>query len=172
MTVRMYGFFLCFQEGDCPNDSVRVALERPSPLTGGFTPEYFLALVREALQQKKNLSVKAMLATEQRIPGLGNGVLQDILFSARIHPKRKAAGLSDAALEALYDSTKRTLAQMAIQGGRDTESDIYGVKGGYQTILSSKRAGQPCPVCGETVVKEAYMGGSVYYCPTCQALEK
>jgi formamidopyrimidine-DNA glycosylase len=41
------------------------------------------------------LSAKAFLATEQRIPGLGNGVLQDILFTAGIHPKRKMAAISE-----------------------------------------------------------------------------
>jgi hypothetical protein len=35
-------------------------------------------------QEVKKLSLKALLATEQRIPGLGNGVLQDILFKARM----------------------------------------------------------------------------------------
>jgi len=43
----------------------------------------------------QNKSIKFLLATEQRIPGLGNGVLQDILFKAKIHPKRKVADLSE-----------------------------------------------------------------------------
>ncbi|MFA6873005.1 MAG: zinc finger domain-containing protein, partial [Bacteroidaceae bacterium] len=29
---------------------------------------------------------------------------------------------------------------------------------------------QPCPRCGNQIRKEAYMGGSIYYCPTCQKL--
>lgn|GEM_PF-2077218 len=37
---------------------------------------------------------KAFLATEQRIPGLGNGVLQDILWTARIHPKLHKCALA------------------------------------------------------------------------------
>jgi formamidopyrimidine-DNA glycosylase len=27
-----------------------------------------------------------------------------------------------------------------------------------------------CPKCGGTIVKEAYLGGAVYYCPVCQKL--
>ena len=65
-------------------------LVETSPLGDGFDAAYFDRLVAGA---KPNLSAKAFLATEQRIPGLGNGVLQDILFNARIHPKRKMATL-------------------------------------------------------------------------------
>jgi formamidopyrimidine-DNA glycosylase len=43
----------------------------------------------------QKLSLKAALATEQRIPGLGNGSLQDILWQAHLHPKRKTNTLSD-----------------------------------------------------------------------------
>ena len=38
---------------------------------------------------KPSASAKAFLATEQRIPGLGNGCLQDILFRAGLNPRKK-----------------------------------------------------------------------------------
>jgi len=28
--------------------------------------------------------------------------------------------------------------------------------------------GRPCPACGALIKKEAYMGGTVYYCESCQ----
>ncbi|MCK9356230.1 MAG: endonuclease VIII, partial [Dehalococcoidia bacterium] len=37
-----------------------------------------------------------------------------------------------------------------------------------KTILSRNTVGQPCPACGTSIQKEAYMGGSIYYCATCQ----
>ena len=117
------------------------------------------------------LSAKAFLATEQRIPGLGNGTLQDILFNARVHPKRKVESLSEAEKRAVFDSVKVTLAQMTAQGGRDTETDIFGQPGGYATKCSKHTVDKPCAVCGTPIVKQSYMGGSVYFCPTCQPLE-
>ena len=57
---------------------------------------------------------------------------------------------------------------MVERGGRDTERDLFGKTGGYQTQMSKNTVGKPCLRCGETIVKEAYMGGSVYYCPHCQ----
>jgi len=84
---------------------------------------YFDALRTEGLDR---ISAKAFLATEQRIPGLGNGVLQDILFHAGIHPKRKMATIGEAEFDRLFRSVKDTLVEMARLGGRDTENErIY-----------------------------------------------
>ena len=110
------------------------------------------------------------MATEQRIPGLGNGVLQDILFNARIHPAKKLKDFSEEDPYNLYNSIVITLEQMKAGGGRSTEKDLYGNPGGYSQILSSKTAGLECPVCGEIIEKKSYMGGSVYFCRECQEL--
>ncbi|TLN02797.1 endonuclease VIII, partial [bacterium] len=113
-------------------------------------------------------SLKAFLATEQRIPGLGNGVLQDILFNARLHPKKKLGTTDARQRETLFDTVVTTLHEMTASGGRDTERDLFGNPGGYATKMSKFTAGNPCAECGSTIVKEAYLGGSVYYCPGCQ----
>lgn len=39
------------------------------------------------IPSNKKLTAKAFLAAEQRIPGLGNDVLQDILWDAGIDPR-------------------------------------------------------------------------------------
>ncbi len=70
---------------------------------------YFQTLLDDS---KAELSAKAFLATTQRIPGLGNGVLQDILFNACIHPKRKMSTLSVTELDDVYTSVKNTLKVM------------------------------------------------------------
>ena len=41
-------------------------------------------------------------AAQQRIPGLGNGVLQDILWAAKIHPRRKVADLSADEIQQMF----------------------------------------------------------------------
>jgi formamidopyrimidine-DNA glycosylase len=57
---------------------------------------------------------------------------------------------------------------MAAGGGRDTEKDLFGCSGGYRTVLSGKSKDCPCPLCGSIIVRESYLGGNIYYCPTCQ----
>jgi formamidopyrimidine-DNA glycosylase len=59
---------------------------------------------------------------------------------------------------------------MTNMGGRDTEKDLFGNIGGYKTILSKNTFKNPCPHCGDAIVKETYLGGAVYFCPTCQSL--
>jgi formamidopyrimidine-DNA glycosylase len=167
-SVQMYGGLWCFREGDFDNPYYEVAKSRPSPLSGEFNREYFDALMNISDAQK--LSAKAFLATEQRIPGLGNGVLQDILLNAGIHPKRRLASLTNGEKSSLFISVKSTLREMADQGGRDTEKDLFGKPGGYITKLSKNTLSSPCPVCSGTIIKQAYMGGSIYFCAGCQKL--
>lgn len=165
-SVQMYGGMWCFEEGKFDNSYYDIAKEKPSPLSEKFDYDYFKQIVCDESVQKK--SAKALLATEQRIPGLGNGVLQDILFNAKIHPKRKVASLSEEEIDEMYDAIKSTLHEMALKGGRDTEKDLFGCSGGYTTKLSKKTVKEPCVVCGGNVIKKAYLGGSIYYCETCQ----
>jgi formamidopyrimidine-DNA glycosylase len=164
--VQMYGGMGSFLDGELDNPYYRVAKEKPAPLSPAFDKAYFDGIV--SAPEVKNLSLKALLATEQRIPGLGNGVLQDILFKARMHPKKKVHMLSEEEKKVLFDSLKATLSAMAAEGGRDTELDLFGQPGGYKTLLSKNTVNKPCPVCGVIIKKEAYMGGSVYFCEKCQ----
>ncbi len=165
--VQMYGGLSAFPEGENDNKYYLIAKEKPSPLSNDFNEGYFKSLFGEGTEK---LSLKAFLATEQRIPGLGNGVLQDILFNAKMHPKKKTGTLSAADRRVLFDSIKNTLFEMTAMGGRDTENDLLGRPGGYKTRLSKNTIGQPCPICDTLIEKEAYLGGSIYYCVGCQRI--
>ncbi|WP_207226839.1 hypothetical protein [Cecembia calidifontis] len=103
-TVAMYGGIMVYQ-GKLENKYHLGSLQAISPLDDAFDQTH----VYEILDAAKDLSAKALLATEQRIPGLGNGVLQDILFNAGIHPKRKKSSLSESEKEKLFQSLKLTL---------------------------------------------------------------
>lgn len=167
-TVQMYGGMMAFPAGTYENFYYSVAKEKPTPYTQAFTPLYFESILKDA---KPTISVKALLATEQRIPGLGNGCLQDILFYAQIHPQAKLRDLLDEKIEALYGSVKTTLSGMREHGGRNTEKDFYGNPGGYPCVLSSKTLAYPCPRCGGAIARKAFLGGNIYFCAACQPLE-
>lgn len=166
-SVQMYGGIQVFPEGNNKDVYYLKACQTVSPLQDAFNEEYFTSLLGE---KEQKLSAKAFLATEQRIPGLGNGVLQDILFDANIHPKQRMNTLAPAQLSTLYHSMKNVLAEMTINGGRDTERDLFGNNGGYNTRLSKKTLLYPCPACGGSITKTAYLGGAVYFCQACQPL--
>jgi formamidopyrimidine-DNA glycosylase len=170
VTIQMWGGIFCFPVGEAGGfwdyDHAKAS---PSPLSEAFDRACFDALFNA---ETGKLPAKAFLATEQRIPGLGNGVLQDILWTARIHPRRKMAELSAGEVTGMFYAVKDVLRAMTDQGGRDTERDLFGQPGGYRTVLSKNTAGQPCPVCGALIQKEAFLGGSIYFCPGCQARQK
>lgn len=166
VSVQMYGGLWCFKGGEFDNPYYKVAKEKPSPLAVEFDKGYFLNLL--SVPDIEKLSSKALLATEQRIPGLGNGVLQDILYEAKIHPRKKVNTFSDQDRENLFYAIKSVLEKMALQGGRDTEKDLFGQPGGYKTKLSKKTFNSPCAICGGIIKKENYLGGSIYYCEGCQ----
>lgn len=166
VTVAMYGGIWCCPLGAFDdNEYTKAAKEAVPPLSAAFDYDYFITLFDT---EGEKMSAKAFLATKQRIPGLGNGVLQDILLGANINPRTKINALSDEQREALFHSLKSTLTQMVEQGGRDTEKDLWGNPGGYQTKLSKTNKLCICPVCGGGVKKETYLGGSIYYCTQCQ----
>jgi len=167
-SAQMWGGFFCFPKGgEAGFPDSDIARQRPSPLADAFNRAYFDTLFTE---DTPKLSAKAFLATEQRIPGLGNGVLQDILWTAHIHPKCKMGELPGDDINAMYAAVKGVLAAMTAQGGRDTERDLFGRPGGYQTILSKNTVDKPCPACGTIIRKEPYLGGAIYYCAGCQRL--
>jgi formamidopyrimidine-DNA glycosylase len=168
-TIQMYGAVFAFKAGAFSNSYYTISEEKPLPIDEAFNRTYFNAL---RVKGTEKYTAKAYLATEQRIPGLGNGVLQDILFNAGIHPKRKMNTVSDTEYERLYQAIKETLNEMTRLGGRDTEKDLFGNCGGYKTQLSRYTVGTPCPICGEIIQKAAYMGGTVYWCPECQPITK
>lgn len=165
-TVAMYGAIYAFR-GEFDNPYYQGSIHKLNPLDERFDEAYFEQMIGGL---KKDLSAKALLATEQRIPGLGNGVVQDILFNAGIHPKRKVSTLSDLEKTDLLYSMKGTLSGMTEMGGRNTEKDFFGNWGGYKVLLSKNTYKDPCPNCGHEIVREAYLGGTVYYCRECQKL--
>lgn len=166
-TVAMYGGIICHR-GDYDNEYYRKSRQSLSPLD----PAYGRACFERIFEgEKPGLSAKALLASGQRIPGLGNGVLQDILWTAGVHPKRGIGTLGEPEHAALFAAVRTVLAEMAAQGGRETERDLFGNPGGYRGTLSKNTLGSGCPRCGGPIVKEIYLGGAVYFCPVCQPLK-
>lgn len=163
-TIRMYGIIHVFPKGKDDDGYYLSSAQKPSPLTEEFTYDYFRSLYPEG----KKLSAKAFLATEQRIPGLGNGVLQDILWDAGIDPRFSMQTATEEEFERLYESVVRMLKKMCDDGGRDVENDLFGNPGGYISQLSKKSFDEPCMKCGTLIQRAAYMGGTVYYCEKCQ----
>ncbi len=142
-------------------------LYRTTPLDDAFTLDYFLGLFN--LVEKDSTPLKYFLITKPSVGGIGNGYVHDVLWKSKIHPRRKALDTTPEEREALYYALTGTFREATAAGGRDSERDIYNCPGGYHCVLSSEMVGKPCPRCGEDEIEKiSYLGGSAYFCPTCQ----
>jgi len=138
-----------------------------SPIAEGFTPERFDEILDSSGDWSRK-PIKAFLVHEGNVCGIGNGYLQDVLFRAKLSPKRKVPDVSPDKRKRLHLAIVATMAEAIEKGGRDTEVDLYGAPGAYTPILDRRAKGKPCPDCGTPIEKISYLGGACYVCPSCQ----
>ena len=137
--------------------------EVPSPIDEqDFTLERFLKLLANRKQVMKSL----LVGKEAVVVGLGNSAYQDIIYKARIHPRRKASELNKEEKCALYNAVKHVVRQRIKLGGKDKFVDLYGKQGGYTPAMGSHIG--VCPTCGASIERLSLWGGQTYFCSKCQ----
>jgi formamidopyrimidine-DNA glycosylase len=128
-------------------------------------PSFTFPAFNRVLDEDNHKIVRQVLLDQNKIAGIGNGYLQDILFKARIHPKRKAGSLDESERLGLYQAVREVLAEAVRLGGCEFSVDLYGRPGRYHRLMSEASKGQPCPRCGTLIEKISVLGGSCYICP-------
>jgi formamidopyrimidine-DNA glycosylase len=166
VTVQGWGNTLLLPQAEAGTHP-HVQKDRITPLDDAFTWDYFHRLF-SSVDEDSATSIKYFIISEPGVWGIGNGCLQDILFRAKIHPRRRVIDVAEDEQRVLYDAIKDTLTRMVASGGRESERDLYGNRGKYVRILDSKTKGKPCPECGTPIKKIQYLGGACYLCPSCQ----
>ena len=137
------------------------------PLDESFTVD----LLRRLLARKRG-ATKAALMDQAVIAGLGNVYTDEILFRARLHPQRRASGLSGDEVERLHASIVAELQRGLELGGSSEMAFVHldGSVGAYQEGFQVKgRKGKPCFVCATLIEKIKVSGRGTYFCPRCQA---
>ena len=167
VSVQMWGGIHLMHQSELAGNAL-IGPQRVSPVSDAFTYDYFQQALFAELEPADAQCIKYVLITNPGIWGVGNGYVQDILFRARLHPRRKAIDLATREKRALYKAIRTTLKQAVDQGGRDTERDLYDLPGGYRKILDSSTLQQPCRHCGGRIEKIQLLGGTSYFCPHCQ----
>jgi formamidopyrimidine-DNA glycosylase len=165
-TTQMWGAYELYEAGK-EQERQYIKDMRPTPIDAEFTFEYFSGLIEELVTAGKR-SVKGLLTQDQLIPGLGNAIAQDILFSARLHPRHPISELNLDQKQSLHQAIIDTVSEVIDKCGRNDEVNFYNQPGGYTRIMASKSAGTPCSECGTIIEKIQYLGGSCYFCPKCQ----
>ncbi|WP_442576192.1 DNA-formamidopyrimidine glycosylase family protein [Microbacterium sp. F51-2R] len=146
---------------DDPTDVAAVAKLGPDPASPDFGRDDFDNAVRGRRKQ-----IKAILQEQESLGGIGNAYSDEILHAAKVSPVAHAAALDPAALDRVFAETIETM-RGAIAAQRGVPIDqLKAAKVAAMQVHG--RAGETCPVCGDTIRDFAFGSTTAQYCPTCQ----
>ncbi|MFF5360384.1 Fpg/Nei family DNA glycosylase [Streptomyces scabiei] len=133
----------------------------PDPLADEFDVTRFAGLLAGERRQ-----IKGALRDQSLIAGIGNAYSDEILHAARMSPFRLTSSLKPEEIRHLHEALRTTLTE-AVERSRGLAAGRLKAekKSGLRV---HGRAGEPCPVCGDTVREVSFSDSSLQYCPTCQ----
>lgn len=99
-------------------------------------------------------AIKARLMDQGVIAGVGNLLADEILWQARIDPRRAANDLSEAELDALRRAVRAAIRHAIRNGGAHSGA----------LIAHRERDGR-CPRCGAPLSRARIGGRTTYWCP-------
>ena len=135
-----------------------------SPIDEDFTFERFSRLLSD-----NNRALKPVLVGKDAVlVGLSNSAFQDIIYRAKLHPRRKASELNLNEQKALCNSVKIVLRERLRLNGKSQFLDLYQNQGCYIPAMGSNMRKKNCPVCQSPIQELSLGGGKVFVCPKCQ----
>jgi formamidopyrimidine-DNA glycosylase len=163
---RRFGTGMVFADEHAARDYLDARLG-PEPLD----PDAFTVdVLRDALRDRA-APVKGILLDQKKIAGVGNIYADEALFRAAIHPARPGRMVKPAQLEPLRDGIVTSLTLGIESGGASIDDfrHLDGARGSFQwEFLVHRREGQPCPECGNAIIKMVVAGRGTYACEQCQ----
>ena len=115
---------------------------------------------------RRTVPVKASLLDQTVVAGLGNIYVDEALFAARVHPATPSNEVTTEQIERLTETIPWALDRGIEQGGAKIIRQKAHPIDGFPQVHA--REGEPCVVCGTTIVKTRVGGRGTYYCPHCQ----
>jgi formamidopyrimidine-DNA glycosylase len=156
-----------FTVGPTPPDWwTRIA---PAILTRAFT----LEAVVDFLRRRARAPIKAVLLMQERFPGIGNWMADEVLWRAGIHPKRAAGSLTPAEVRALHRECRNLcrLAFATIAGRGDYLPPDLNVHIPKSWLFWHRwEKGGLCPRTGAKLVRETVGGRTTCWSPARQKL--
>jgi DNA-formamidopyrimidine glycosylase len=138
-----------------------VAALGPDPLDAAFTPQ----VLGEILAGRRT-QIKGVLRDQKLIAGIGNAYSDEVLHAAKMSPFRLSSSLTPDDVAALHGVIVTTLRDAIARSDGLAASDLKKEKKAGLRVHG--RAGEACPVCGDTVREVSFADSALQYCPTCQ----
>ena len=123
-----------------------------------------------ALLKGKHTPIKAALLDQRLIAGIGNIYACEILYAARVSPKRMAYTVAGARAERVANAVRYVLNEAIAAGGSSLRDYVQasGELGYFQHRFAVyDRTGEACPDCDcDAAIRRIVQAGrSTFYCP-------
>lgn len=128
----------------------------PDIVSDAFT----LDLVTAFCHRRAKASLKSVLLMQERFPGIGNWMADEILWRAELHPARPAGSLSEAEIKTLWKETRwvsrEALKRIGSNWSRLPDSWLFNHRWAD---------GGKCPKTGKALVREKIGGRTTAWSP-------
>ena len=106
-------------------------------------------------------AVKSALMNQQLVAGIGNIYSDEILFQARVHPKRPVTELDDGQLRSVHRALRKVLRKAV-----DCNGEVERLPRSY--FLPHREGDGLCPRCQRELDEVKVSGRTAHVCPSCQ----
>src|SRR3954469_698679 len=126
-----------------------------------WSADEFATRARKTRRELRNL-----LLDDEFPAGIGNAYSDEILWAAKLHPKRKVASLDPGEMDRLRGALHATLERATEIVEAQLPAEL-GTK--IRTHMNVRgRLGEPCPRCGTKIVRTRHGLDEMFVCPKCQ----
>lgn len=133
-------------------------------ILGPLGPDALGVARKELLSRlaRRRGALKAALMDQRLVAGVGNLLADEILWQARLHPKRPIEGLTAEDRDRLAKAMRSVVSESVRR---------YDYVGRKRSWLSHVRGlpGAVCPRCREPLARTVAGGRTTWFCPRCQA---
>ena len=123
---------------------------------------------REVLTSE-NRTLKRALTDPRLLSGIGNAYSDEILHAAQLSPITQTHKLKPEEWQRLFDATKSTLDFWIKKLDAEAEEDFPEKVTAFRKGMAVHgRYGEPCPRCGDKILRIRYADKETNYCARCQ----
>jgi formamidopyrimidine-DNA glycosylase len=130
-----------------------VSLDPDEEALGPDAATLTVARLRDALAGSA-APVKARLMDQARVAGLGNLLVDEILWRASLSPQRRAGSLDRAEIRRLHHHLRTTLDELTARGGSHMGD-----------LMPARQRGGRCPRDGAELIRSTVGGRTSWWCP-------
>jgi formamidopyrimidine-DNA glycosylase len=123
-----------------------------------------------ARAKAKRSEVRNLLQDQTFLSGIGNAYADEILWDARLHPKRRVGSLTAEEMSRFYGSLRSVVANGLEQVEVAMPAELGKKPRDFMKVRG--RAGKECPRCGATIMRRRKGLDDVDLCPKCQPAPK